>query len=109
MPNVNVLVESLPDIDYTHDSMVAAEIRGIRDLIEDYHRISRIETTAGGRQATVLEWEGTYPDLGRGHWLQMFTLVGKTAWIVTCTVPPDDPGGRMDDYNAIVRSLWILR
>ena len=109
MPNINVLVESLPEIDYTHDSMVAAEIRGIQALIDDYHQISRIETTTRGQRATVLEWEGTYPDLGRGHWLQMFTLVGKTTWVVTCTVPLDDSGNRMDDYNAIVKSLRILR
>ncbi len=108
-PNVNIVCESLPGVVWTLDKMVEASIREIKDFIEDYHEFSRVKTTIGGRQAVIVEWEGTFPQLGKFHDLQMFTLVGKTVWVVTCTPPTGKFSDYEDDFQAIVRSLRILK
>ena len=108
-PSVNITVESLPGVILTHEMMVEAEIQGIKDFVQDYHEFSRVKTTIGGREATIVDWEGTYPQLGRFHNLQMFILVGKVAWVVTCTPPAGEFSKWEDDFHAIVRSLRILK
>jgi len=109
MPNVNIGVESLSGIVWTHDNMVEAEIRGLKKFIQDYHELSRVKTTVDGREATIVEYEGTFPQLGKAHWLQTFILVGKSAWIVTCAALPGKFSKWEDDFHAIVRSLRILK
>ena len=108
--NVNIGVESLPGVMWTHDKVVEAEIRGIKQLVQDYHAFSQVKTTVGGREVTILDWEGTYPQLGRLHSLQMVVLVGKVVWVVTCTpVSPETFSDYEDDFHAVVRSLRILK
>jgi len=106
-PNVNVVVESLPGISWTHDQVVEAEIQGIKDVIKDYHEFSRVKTTIGGREATILDWDGTVP-LGLRS-LQAIILVGKVAWVVTCVPPAGEFSKWESDFHAIVRSLRILK
>ena len=108
-PNVNIGVESLPGVIWTHDKAVEAEIDGIKSIIQDYREVSHTKTTVGGRQATILEWEGTFPQIGRQHLLQLMVLVGKTVWIVSCGTSPENFGDYKDDFYAIVRSLRILK
>jgi len=48
-PQVNILVESLPGIVWTHDNMVEAEIQGLKEIVQDYHEISRVKTAVDGR------------------------------------------------------------
>ena len=110
MPNVNIIVESLPGAGWTHDELVEAEIRSSKHFVKDYHELSRVKTTIGGREATIVEYEGTFPKLDKKyHWLVMVTLVGKTAWVVTCTALPEKFSKWEEDFNAIVRSLRILK
>ncbi len=109
MPSVNIVVESFPGIVWTHNNMVEVEIRGIKNFVEDYHELWRVKTTVGGREATIVECEGTYLKLGKYHWLVMLTLVDKTAWTVTCTASPEKFSDFEDDLHAIVRSLRILK
>jgi hypothetical protein len=87
VPNVSIAVESLPGVIWTHDRAVEAEIRGIKQIVQDYHEFSRLKTTVDGGEATIIDWEGTYPQISKLHDLQMMILVGKTVWIVTCTPP----------------------
>lgn len=110
MPSVNIMVEALSGIVWTHDKLVEAEIKGVKHFVQDYHELSRVKTTVGGREATIVEYEGTYPKLDKKyHFLVMVTLVGKTAWIVTCTALPDEYSKWEDDFNAIVKSLRVLK
>ncbi len=109
MPNVNIVVESLPGVVLTHDRVVEAEIRGIKEIVQDYHEFSRIKTTIGGREATILDWEGTIPGLPKQHSLQLIMLVGKVAWLVSCTPPTGEFNKWEEDFDAIVRSLRILK
>ena len=108
-PNVNIVVESIPGVIWTHDKVVEAEITGIKQIIQDYHEFSRVKTTVDGRETTIVDWEGTYPQLGKGRVLQMIVLVGKTAWIVTCTPPSGESSKWAKDFGAVVRSLRILK
>ena len=108
MPNVNIVVESIPGIEWTHNNMVEAEVRGLENFIQDYNELSRVTTTVGGREATIIEYKGTLPELGRGSCLVLLTLVGKTAWIVTCTAATEEFSKWEEEFNAIVRSLRIL-
>lgn len=107
-PSVTIVVESLPGIVWTHDNMVEAEVRGIKQSIPDYHEFSRLKTTVGGREATIVESDGTFPGGEKSHNLQMYILVGKTAWIVTCGTSIGDFNRWEADLSAVVRSLRIL-
>jgi hypothetical protein len=107
LPNVSVWVESLLGIILTHDNMVEAEIKSLKTIITDLGGFSQVKTTVGGRTMTIIEYEGTFPRVGKFHWLQMFTLVGKTTWIVTCASSLGEFNKCEEDFNAIVRSLRI--
>ena len=109
MPNVNIVLGPLPLVVSTNDEFVEAQIRGIKSLVEDYHEFSRIKTTVDGREATILECEGSYPELRKGHFLQMFIVQGKNGWVVTCTPPSGEFNKWEEDFNSIVRSLPILK
>lgn len=108
VPSVNIVVESIPGVG-TNDRMVEAEVKGLKQIIPDYHEFSRVKTTVDGREATIFDWEGTYPQIGKGHVLQMMILVGKTAWIVTCTPPKGEFGKWKEYFQAIVKSLRIMK
>ena len=108
-PNVNIVVEPLSSEITTHEQMVEAELRGIKLVVSDYREISRVKTSVDGRGATIVDFEGTPPGQNsKIHSLQMFILVDKTAWIVTCTSFIDGFVEWEDDFNTIVRSLRIL-
>jgi hypothetical protein len=108
-PNVNIGVEAIPGIVLTHNSLVEAEVTGIKGIIPDYHEFSRVKTTVDGRDATIINWEGTYPQLGKVRCLQMFILVGKTGWAVTCSPPSGEYSKWDQDFQVIMRSLRILK
>lgn len=108
-PNVNILVESLLGDELTHNDMVEAQTADIEITLQDYHEITRIKTTVGGKEATILEYEATYPGIGKLHQLVMLSLVGNNAWMVTCTPLPGEFNEWSDDFNAVVRSLRILQ
>lgn len=108
-PSLNIGIEPMPALVITHNQMVEAEITGIKQTLSDYHEFSRTKTTVGGREATIIEWEATYPQIGKNHILQMLMLVGRNAWVVSC-IPPQGEYDRWDqDFQAIVRSLRILK
>ena len=109
MPNVNIVVEPLPEGTWTHDEVVTAEIEGLKAVVSDYQEFSRVKTTIDNRTATIIEWQGNVAGLGTFRDVQMIFLVGKTAWIVTCTSLPDEYSEWEDDFDAIVRSLRILK
>ncbi|MCJ7744039.1 MAG: hypothetical protein MUO99_05715 [Dehalococcoidales bacterium] len=58
VPNVSIAVESLPGVIWTHDRAVEAEIRGIKQIVQDYHEFSRLKTTVDGREATIIDGGG---------------------------------------------------
>jgi hypothetical protein len=108
MPSVNIAIEPVPQGVRTNDQLVEAELRGLKAVVEDYVYVSRIKTTVGGREVTILDHEYTFPNMGRFHAMLMIVLTDKAAWVVTCTSFPEDFGGWEEDFQSIVRSLRIL-
>lgn len=108
-PNVNIIVEQLPEGVNTHDELIEASVRGVKMIIDDYHEFSRIKTTVSGRTATILDWEGTLPQVGKIRIVSMILMIGKTGWTITCTPPEGELSKWEEDFNAIVRSLRILK
>lgn len=108
-PNVNIVVEPLSGIMLTHDEVVTAEIEGLKAVISDYHEFSRVKTTIDNRTATIIELQGTIAGFGTYRYVQMVFIVSKTVWVVTCTALPDEYSKWEDDFDAIVRSLRILK
>ena len=107
--NVNIVVEPLPATILTHDEMVAVAIKSLKMVVSDYHEFSRVKTTVDNRTATIIECEATLAGLGTFHNVFMCCIVSKTIWMVTCTTSPDDYNKWEDDFDAIVRSLRILK
>ena len=108
-PNFNIGVSPLPETMWTHDELVTAAIEGHKEVFPDYHEFSRVKTTVGNRTATIIEFQGSVTGLDTYRFVQMICLVGKTVWGVTCTTLPDDYSEWEDDFDAIVRSLLILK
>jgi len=109
IPNVNIAVEPVHGVMRTHDQVVAAGIEVLKAVASDYHEFSRVRTTVDKRTATIIDCEVTIAGLGTFRYVFMFCVVNKTAWAVTCTALPDDYSRWRDDFNAIVRSLRILK
>ena len=108
-PSVNIVVEPCPLTIFTHDSMVKWETEGIEEFISDYYEFSRVKTTIDGRTATIFVCQGTFPDALTCRNMQTLLLVGRTVWVVTCTALPEEYSKWEDDFDAIVRSLRILK
>jgi hypothetical protein len=108
-PNVNIVVAPVSGIMWTHDEVVTAQIEGLKEIVSDYHEFSRVKTTIDSRTATIIEWQGNVAGLGTCHDVQMMFIVSKTVWAVTCTALPAEYSNWEDDFDAIVRSLRILK
>jgi hypothetical protein len=104
---LNIVIEPVSPNVLTHDQLVEAELKGIRQVAEDYVQVSRTKTTVDGREATVIDHEYTLPNATRVHLLQMIILVDRVAWIVTCAAPPDEFAGHEPEFQSIVRTLRI--
>jgi len=109
MPNVNIVVEPLAETMWTHDEMVTAAIEGVKAVLSDYHEFSRVKTTIDNKTATIIEFQGNYAGFGTYRFVHMYLLVSKTVWGVGCTTLPDEYSKWEDDFDAIVRSLRILK
>jgi hypothetical protein len=109
LPSMNVGVAPLPINEQTLDQAVEGEIRNLKLTYKDYQELSRIKTTVEGREATIMEFVVTLPEQGKFSFVSMYLVVGKTVWNVTCTCYPEDFDKWKGDFQAIVRSLRILK
>jgi hypothetical protein len=108
-PSVIISVGPCSSIICTHDSTVNAEIEGIKAIDPGYQEISRVKTTVGGRTATILVSLSSLPGEPAYQYSQMFLTVSRTVWVVTCGVLSGEYSEWEDDFDAIVRSLRILK
>lgn len=106
-PNINIGLEPVPVEGVTYDEVIMQEIIGIKTTVQGYRQNVRIDTNINGRKATILEWEGIVPNLGKLHVLQMFVLVGKNVWIITGTPKYEEFKEYEDEFYYIFRSLEI--
>ena len=109
-PNVNIVVEPLSGAMRTHDEVVTAGIEQTKALLtSDYYEFSRVKTTVDNRTATIIKYQGAIAGLGTGRYVTMISLRSKTVWVVTCAAFPSEYSRWEDDFDAIVRSLRILK
>ncbi len=104
-----IYVDSPPVATWTLENVVEAGMPS--------SEFSRVETTVGGREVVIIDYKvitpiNTYGDTtvgGEYHYLKMVTLVGKTAWTISCVArSPEIFSDYEDDFNAIVRSFRML-
>ena len=94
----------------THDQMVKAEIGWKEDLAPGYQELSRVKTTVDGRPATIVEYTMNFfgPD-STLHCVSMLCMVDRNLWAVSCSTLPDEYSNWEDVFDAVVRSLRILK
>lgn len=109
LPNVSIVLEPLPPGVSTCDEYAEASVRGVKAVVQDYNEFSRIKTTIDGREATILEYEGTFPEIGKWRYLATTLVQGKTGWTVSCCSQVGEFSKWKDDFHAIARSLRILK
>ncbi|MBI2304473.1 MAG: hypothetical protein HYU86_06970 [Chloroflexi bacterium] len=105
LPPYSILGRTVP---YSIETIIGASKRVLK---ESYREFSRVKTTIGGREATIVDFEGTFV-LGQekvyAHQLVMVILVGENSWQVTC-LAREDFASWAKDFDAIVRSFRILK
>ena len=106
--SVNIVAGPCPGIICTHDSIVRAEIEAMKSTSPVCRVLSQVKTTVDGRTATIVVSEETGSYVPTYSYVQMFLLVDRTEWCVTCASLTDDYSKWEDDFDAIVRSLRIL-
>jgi hypothetical protein len=104
-----IAIEPMPSTVSTVDQIVEVEVNGIKEIVQNYREFSRIKTTVDGKKAVIIDWEGTYAEVGKRHNLQMYIKIGQNAWLVGCNTSPEESNKWQDDFQSIVRSLRIFR
>lgn len=108
MPNVNITVETFPRA-LTVDEYVEGGVQSLKRLMPDYYEFSRTRKDIGGRDAIILDCEGSHYTIGKFHWLQMSIVDGKGGWGVTITSQPDEFSKYEDDFHSILNSFRLLK
>ena len=111
--NINIVVQSVSEVIakgwLTLDEIVEGKLQRTAEISEGYHEYSRTETNIGGREAVIIDWESSYPDIGKtARTLQMFMIADGLVWKITCYVDSTKYDYFKDDLHAIVSSLRIL-
>lgn len=107
-PNLNIIVEPVPQSIISLDQAVSASIAGIKLLIKDYQEVSRVNTVINNKSATIIEYKGTLPSATTlSHNILLHIIHGKTLWSVTCSATDSIFSQWSSDFNNIVRSLVI--
>lgn len=107
--SVNIFVQPLSEGEWMLDEIVETRLRRTEEIYQEYREFSRLNTIIDGREAIVVDWEVSIPDLGKSRCLQMFTLKDKLVWKVTCYAGSEVFSDFEDDLYAMVRSLRILK
>jgi len=107
-PYVNIALEPVPAGVSTNDQMIGSQIQSLKKACPDYQELSRVKTIFNGKEATILEWEGTAPGgQGKSYCRQLYILTDKAIWVVTCSTTPEESAQWDNDFNTILRSLRI--
>jgi hypothetical protein len=107
-PYVNISVEPVPAGVATIEQVVESEVLAARTAYKDFRELSGIKTTVGGREAAIIEWEGTIPvENYTMYFFQQYILTDKAIWGVTCGSRRENSTQWKNDFDTIVRSLRI--
>ena len=112
LPNVVVVMEPIPENIATIDELIESQVKGLRQVANDYDEQSRVKTTIDGRDAGIVEYMADF--FGNdmiSHNLVMATIVDDISWSITCTSFVGQ--GEFRDYEkefySILRSFRLLQ
>ena len=114
MPNVNLVVESLPREMAVTDYLATSE-QNASDLITGFKVSSRAYVLTENGESAISETEYDISNLtpvaqGKIYNINLVTLGGRVAWVVTCTLSAATMPSQEDlqTCNTVVRSFRIL-
>jgi hypothetical protein len=107
-PYIDIGVEPVPAGMSTLDQILESNNQSAIDTYPDYRELSRVKTTVDGREAVILETEGSIPQEQYAFYtIQSYILTDQTVWVVTCGSRPENSDKWKNDFDTIVRSLRI--
>lgn len=78
------------------------------NTLPEYYEFSRTKTTIGKKKAVIIDYEANFSGV-KNRRLTMLVAVDNNLWKVSCRATPGKFSNFEDDFNAIVRSLRILK
>ena len=100
------LVEPLPPGITDQEQLVAAKVDSFKASSSNYHEIKRTDTTMGGNQATVIEYQATLGGTDR-HDVVSFFIAQGMVWSVTCASVQSEFSSYQDIFYDVSRSLRV--
>ena len=107
-PNVNVIVTPRSVGFWTLDEIVETDSAWCRENLLKYREYSLLNTTIGGREAAISDWEDYDSDMGTWRYITAYLVKDKFVWLVGCGAESEDFKDYEDAFSDIVRSLRIL-
>jgi len=107
-PSVSVIVMPRSVGFWTLDEIVETDSAWCRENLLKYREYSLLNTTIGGREAAISDWEDYDPDMGTWRYITAYLVKDKFVWLVGCGAESEDFKDYEDAFSDIVRSLRIL-
>jgi hypothetical protein len=107
-PTISIVTDLRSAGYWTLDEVDEANSRYDRENTPGYKELSLYKTIADGREASILVSEDDEPGYGRWRYIQLTTVEGDFAYVVTCCSEYQDFNDYEDTFNSIVRSFKIL-
>jgi hypothetical protein len=108
-PNVSIVTD-LRSIGYwTLDEVDEATRRYEQENTPGYKELSIQRTKVGGEDVIITVTEDNEPGYEKWRYVQLLTVSGDFAWIVTCSCEAQDYGTLQDTFMSVVRSFRILQ
>ena len=107
-PSVSVIVMPRSVGFWTLDEIVETDSAWCRENLLKYREYSLLNTTIGGREVAISDWEDYDPDMGTWRYITAYLVKDKFVWLVGCGAESEDFKDYKDAFSDIVRSLRIL-
>jgi hypothetical protein len=106
VPTIIVLAEPLTENVAEHEALVAAKIESFKSAGTNFKEVQRMDTTMGGKQATIIEYSATLGSTAR-HDVVAFFADSGVVWSVTVAALQSNYKQYLKDQYLIVRSLRV--
>ena len=106
LPVIIIMAEPLPATITTHAELVDIKVSSIKAAAPDFKEFARIETTMGGRKATLIDYQITLGGMVR-HDVSAFFVADGLVWTATCVSSRQDFETYKDDMYQVALSLRV--
>lgn len=108
-PSVKVAVDERSKSGYwTLGEIVKVNNDFANVMITNHKVISQANTTVDGKEAIIIDSTFDDANLGKVHYIRMFTINNKYVWAVLCGSLEEDIENNVDTFDAIVKSLRLF-